>query len=103
MSELAASATPASDDRTACGAWCGASRPVAGLLRPYRALFAGGVVTNLLVHLFTFGAAIVGAVLVGKALDGAPASELKPLVWLRDRARAYRSPCSDGSRSSSST
>lgn len=57
-------------------------RPVADLLRPYRAMFAGGVVTNLLVHVCTFGAAVAGAVLVGKALDGAPASELKPLVWL---------------------
>lgn len=57
-------------------------RPVADLLRPYRALFAGGVVTNLLVHVFTFGAAIVGAVLVSEALGGASSSELKPLVWL---------------------
>lgn len=57
-------------------------RPVADLLRPYRAMFAGGVLTNLLVHVCTFGAAVAGAVLVGKALDGAPASELKPLVWL---------------------
>jgi ATP-binding cassette, subfamily C, bacterial CydC len=57
-------------------------RPVADLLRPYRSLFAGGVVTNLLVHVFTFGAAIAGAVLVSKALAGASSSELKPLVWL---------------------
>jgi ATP-binding cassette, subfamily C, bacterial CydC len=57
-------------------------RPVADLLRPYRAMFLGGVATNLLVHVCTLGAAVVGAVVVGKALDGAPASELKPLVWL---------------------
>ena len=57
-------------------------RPVAGLLRPYRALFVGGVLTNLFVHVFTFAAAIAGGVLVGRALDGAPASNLRPLVWL---------------------
>ena len=57
-------------------------RPVAGLLRPYRALFAGGVATNLMVHVCTFGAAVVGAVLIGKALKGSPTSELWPLVWV---------------------
>jgi ABC-type multidrug transport system fused ATPase/permease subunit len=57
-------------------------RPVADLLRPYRRLFVGGVLTNLMVHVCTFGAAVVGAILIGKALDGAPASELKPLVWV---------------------
>jgi ATP-binding cassette, subfamily C, bacterial CydC len=57
-------------------------RPIASLLRPYRLWFAGGVITNLLVHLCTFGAAVAGAVMVGRALGGAPASELKPLVWL---------------------
>jgi ABC-type multidrug transport system fused ATPase/permease subunit len=57
-------------------------RPVAGLLRPYRALFVGGVLSNLLVHVFTFAAAVAGGVLVGRALDGAPASDLRPLVWL---------------------
>ena len=81
MSELAASATSTSTTGPV-RRLVRSLRPVAGLLRPYRALFAGGVVTNLLVHLFTFGAAIVGAVLVGKALDGAQATELKPLVWL---------------------
>ena len=81
MSELAASATSTSTTGP-LRRLVRSLRPVAGLLRPYRALFAGGVVTNLLVHLFTFGAAIVGAVLVGKALDGAQAAELKPLVWL---------------------
>jgi hypothetical protein len=57
-------------------------RPVAGLLRPYRALFAGGVATNLMVHVCTFGAAVVGAVLIGKALKGSTTSELWPLVWV---------------------
>jgi ATP-binding cassette subfamily C protein CydC len=57
-------------------------RPVAGLLRPYRPLFVGVVVTNLFVHVFTFAAAVAGGVLVGRALDGAPASDLRPLVWL---------------------
>ena len=57
-------------------------RPIMSLLRPYRAWFFGGVATNLLVHLCTFGAAVAGAVMVGRALDGAPASELTPLVWL---------------------
>ena len=57
-------------------------RPVAGLLRPYRALFAGGVATNLMVHVCTFGAAVAGAVLIGEALDGSPSSELWPFVWV---------------------
>ncbi len=57
-------------------------RPVAGLLRPYRALFAGGVVTNLMVHVCTFGAAVAGAVLIGEALEGSPSSELWPFVWV---------------------
>jgi ABC-type multidrug transport system fused ATPase/permease subunit len=57
-------------------------RPVADLLRPYRAMFLGGVATNLLVHVCTFGAAIVGATLVGRALDGAPSSDLRTLVWV---------------------
>ncbi len=81
MSELTAS-TPAAPPIGPVRRLARSLGPVAGLLRPYRAMFAGGVVTNLLVHLFTFGAAIVGAVLVGKALHGAPASQLKPFVWL---------------------
>ena len=57
-------------------------RPIASLLRPYRAWFAAGVFTNLLVHLCTFGAAVAGAVMVGQALRGDPASSLVPLVWV---------------------
>ena len=60
----------------------GSLRPVAGLLRPYRALFFGGVATNLMVHVCTFGAAVAGAVLIGEALEGSPSSELWPLVWV---------------------
>ncbi len=57
-------------------------RPIAGLLRPYRALFVGGVVSNLLVHICTFGAAVAGAVMVGRAISGEPTSSLWPLVWV---------------------
>jgi ABC-type multidrug transport system fused ATPase/permease subunit len=56
-------------------------RPVASLLRPYRAWVLGGILLNLGVHLATLGAAVVGAALVGKALTGASASELTPLAW----------------------
>ena len=71
MSELAASARRSAADRARATPGCGASGRSPACSGPYRAMFAGGVVTNLLVHLFTFGAAIVGAVLVGKALHGA--------------------------------
>ena len=57
-------------------------RPITSLLRPYRAWFVGGVLTNLMVHLCTFGAAVAGAIMVGRALGGVPTSDLVPLVWL---------------------
>jgi ATP-binding cassette, subfamily C, bacterial CydC len=57
-------------------------QPIAGLLRPYRRLFVGGVISNLLVHVCTFGAAVAGAVMVGRAISGEPASALWPLVWV---------------------
>ena len=39
-------------------------RPVAGLLRPYRGCSPGWL-TNLMVHVCTFGAAVAGAGLIG--------------------------------------
>ena len=80
----------------------GSLRPIAGLLLPYRALFSGGVATNLMVRVFTLGAALAGAYLVGRALTGAPTSDLWPLVWLIV-VSSCRSPSSAGSRGRSST
>ena len=57
-------------------------RPIADLLRPYRTLFVGGVLSNLMVHICTFGAALAGAFMVGRAISGEPASALRPLVWV---------------------
>jgi ABC-type multidrug transport system fused ATPase/permease subunit len=45
-------------------------------------MFIGGVVTNLMVHVCTFGAAVVGAIMVGRSISGEPTSALRPLVWL---------------------
>jgi ATP-binding cassette, subfamily C, bacterial CydC len=57
-------------------------RPIRRLLLPYRGLLIWGVVAGLMVALFTLGAALAGAYLVGRALTGANASDLVPIVWL---------------------
>ena len=68
---MSAVATPAPGAQRGSGATPRAEPPAGrGLLRPYRALFAGGVATNLMVHVCTFGAAVAGAVLIGEALEG---------------------------------
>jgi len=82
MSAVAAPSAPARPSTGPLRRLVRSLSPIADLLRPYRVLFAGGVATNLCVHLFTFGAAVVGAVIVGKALGGASADALKPFVWL---------------------
>ena len=53
-------------------------RPIRRLLLPYRGLLVWGVVAGLMVALFTLGAALAGAYLVGRALTGANASDLVP-------------------------
>ncbi|GAC1416354.1 MAG: ABC transporter ATP-binding protein [Actinomycetota bacterium] len=56
-------------------------RPVASLLRPYRRWVAGVVAINVGIHIATIAAAVVGATLVGRAITGSPAAELRPLIW----------------------
>ena len=101
MSAVATPAPIARSDR--CGASCAASGRSRGCSGPTGLMFAGGVVTNLMVHVCTFGAAVAGAVLIGEALDGSPSSELWPLVWVDRRPGRSRSRCSAGSRWSSCT
>ncbi len=57
-------------------------RPVAALLRPFRAWVAGAVVVNVMIHLLTIASAAAGAALVGKAATGASSRHLWPLVWV---------------------
>ncbi len=59
-----------------------AVRPLVGLLRPYRALFAGAVVADVLSRVLQVAAAAAGAYLIGRAASGATADELWPLVWI---------------------
>ncbi|MEM9561745.1 MAG: ABC transporter ATP-binding protein [Actinomycetota bacterium] len=59
-----------------------AVRPLAGLLRPYRALFVGAVVADVLSRILQVAAAAAGAYLIGRAASGASAEELWPLVWV---------------------
>jgi len=57
-------------------------RPVAVLLRPYRWWVAAAVVVHVLIYAATTAAAVTGALIVGRAISGASARELVPLVWL---------------------
>jgi ATP-binding cassette, subfamily C, bacterial CydC len=57
-------------------------RPVAALLRPFRAWVAGAVAVNVMIHLLTIASAAAGAALVGKAATGASSDQLWPLVWV---------------------
>ncbi len=57
-------------------------RPVAALLRPYRWWVTAAIVVHVLIQAATIAAAMTGAVIVGKAISGAPAARLVPLVWV---------------------
>jgi ATP-binding cassette, subfamily C, bacterial CydC len=57
-------------------------RPVLVLLRPYRGWVLGAVAVNVGIHAGTIAAAAIGATLVGRAITGAEAGELIPLVWV---------------------
>lgn len=57
-------------------------RPVAVLLRPFRAWVAGAVGVNVAIHLLTIASAAAGAALVGRAATGATPHQLWPLVWI---------------------
>jgi ATP-binding cassette, subfamily C, bacterial CydC len=57
-------------------------RPVAALLRPFRAWVAGAITINIGIHLLTIASAAAGAALVGRAATGATSQQLWPLVWL---------------------
>jgi ATP-binding cassette, subfamily C, bacterial CydC len=57
-------------------------RPVAATLRPYRWWVLAATTVHVLIHAATIAAAVVGAIIVGRAISGAPAAQLVPLVWL---------------------
>jgi ATP-binding cassette, subfamily C, bacterial CydC len=57
-------------------------RPVAVLLRPYRWWMLAAIVVHVLIYAATLAAAVVGALMVGKAISGAASAALVPLVWL---------------------
>ena len=57
-------------------------RPVAHLMRPYRGLLALSVLAGLGTRLATMASAFAGSYLVGRALSGAGADELRQLGWL---------------------
>ncbi|MEM9038668.1 MAG: ABC transporter ATP-binding protein [Actinomycetota bacterium] len=59
-----------------------AVRPLAGLLRPYRGLFVGAVVTDVGSRVLQVAAAAAGAYLIGRAASGATTDELWPLIWV---------------------
>ncbi|MEM9036725.1 MAG: ABC transporter ATP-binding protein [Actinomycetota bacterium] len=78
--DIVARSTPAGA-LAAVGQTLRAVRPLAGLLRPYRALFVGSVVTDVLSRIMQVAAAAAGAYLIGRAASGATTDELWPLVW----------------------
>ena len=57
-------------------------RPVATLLRPYRRWVLAAILVNVGIYLATIGAAVAGASLVGRALTGSSAHQLRPLIWV---------------------
>lgn len=78
-----ASPVPASGVRFgAVGRLVTSLRPVTVLLRPYRGWVLGAVAVNVGIHVGTIASAAVGATLVGRAITGANAHELIPLVWV---------------------
>jgi ATP-binding cassette subfamily C protein CydC len=59
-----------------------AVRPLAGLLRPYRALFVGAVVADVVSRILQVAAAAAGAYLIGRAASGVTTDQLWPLIWV---------------------
>lgn len=55
-------------------------RPIATLLRPYRRWVYGAIAVHVLIHVATIAAAVTGSLIVGRAVAGAPAPQLLPLV-----------------------
>jgi ATP-binding cassette, subfamily C, bacterial CydC len=55
---------------------------VVSFLRPYRVWVAACVLVNVGIHVLTIGAAAAGATLVGRAVTGADADHLRPIVWV---------------------
>ncbi len=56
-------------------------RPLLRLLSGRRHLLAGAVVVGVANQLLTIAIAVIGACLVGRAVTGAAADELLPLLW----------------------
>jgi ATP-binding cassette, subfamily C, bacterial CydC len=82
MSAVAGAEVPAAGPRSAVGRLAASLRPIADLLRPYRAWVWGAIVVNVGIHGFTIASAAVGAALVGRAVTGASTQELTPLIWI---------------------
>jgi thiol reductant ABC exporter CydC subunit len=73
-------ATPARGN--AVGHLARSLRPIIALLRPYRRWFYGAITVHVLIHVATIAAAVAGSLIVGRAVAGAPAAHLQPLVWV---------------------
>jgi ABC-type multidrug transport system fused ATPase/permease subunit len=82
MSSVAVTPEVRPGSRTAVGRLLDSLRPVADLLRPYRAWVWGAIGVNVGIHAFTIASAAAGAALVGRAVTGASAEELRGLIWI---------------------
>jgi len=82
MSAVAAPVAAPPRRRSAVGRLIGSLRPVADLLRPYRAWVWGAIAVNVGIYAFTIASAAAGAALVGRAVVGASAQELQGLIWI---------------------
>jgi ABC-type multidrug transport system fused ATPase/permease subunit len=82
MSSVAIAPEARPRSRTAVGRLLGSLGPVADLLRPYRAWVWGAIGVNVGIHAFTIASAAAGATLVGRAVTGATAEELRGLIWI---------------------
>jgi ABC-type multidrug transport system fused ATPase/permease subunit len=74
--------TPTPAHGNAVGHLARSLRPVIALLRPYRRWFYGAITVHVLIHVATIAAAVTGSLIVGRAVAGAPADHLLPLVWV---------------------
>ncbi|HEY7668200.1 MAG TPA: ABC transporter ATP-binding protein, partial [Actinomycetota bacterium] len=82
MSAAVAAPTARPSQGSAVRRLVGSLRPIADLLRPYRGWVWGAIGVNVGIHAFTIASAAAGAALVGRAVTGASAEELRGLIWI---------------------